>query len=157
MCDEPHNPQSKFICNGFEFIICDVAGQRSERRKWIQCFNSVSAVIYLTYVQHHVRFMTFVSSVNEYDTGLEEANHQNSFTDSIQQWKVISDLQCFKSTPFIVFFNKFDLLEAKLKKTPLTKVFRDYDTFVSQEGKESESDVEKAISYFEGMPRLSRV
>lgn len=130
--------ESKFICNGIEFIICDVAGQRSERRKWIHCFNSVSAVIYLT-------------SVNEYDVGLEEANHQNSFTDSIQQWKVISDLQCFKSTPFIVFFNKFDLLSDKLKKSPLSKVFRDYDNFIQQENKSSDTDVVKAISYFEGV------
>jgi len=130
--------ESKFICGGIEFIICDVAGQRSERRKWIHCFNSVSAVIYLT-------------SVNEYDIGIEEATNQNSFTDSIQQWKVISDLQCFKTTPFIVFFNKFDLLPAKLDKSPLSKVFRDFDLFIQQENKTDDVAVDKAIAYFTGV------
>ena len=125
------------MCSGTEFVICDVAGQRSERRKWIHCFNSVSAVIYLT-------------SVNEYDVGLEEANHQNSFTDSIQQWKVISDLQCFKQTPFIVFFNKFDLLPAKLERSPLSKVFRDYDLYIQQEKLTASSEVDQAIAYFQG-------
>lgn len=40
--------QSTFVCNNIEFTLCDVAGQRNERRKWIHCFSNVSAIIYLT-------------------------------------------------------------------------------------------------------------
>lgn len=38
----------KFDLDGTEVIIVDVGGQRSERRKWIHCFDDVTAVIYLT-------------------------------------------------------------------------------------------------------------
>lgn len=35
------------------------------------------------------------------------------------------------------------------------KVFRDYDSYIQQENKTSESDVDKAISYFEGKRKRS--
>lgn len=41
------------------FRIVDVGGQRSERKKWIHCFEGVTAVI-------------FVSALNEYDLVLAE-------------------------------------------------------------------------------------
>lgn len=85
-------------------------------------------------------------SVNDYDVGLEEATNQNSLIDSIQQFRVISELQCFSKTPFMVFFNKFDLLPEKLKKVPLNKIFRDYEVW-AQDRKEK-SDVDLAIAYF---------
>jgi len=40
--------------NGVEFLFIDVGGQRNERRKWIHCFDSVTAVI-------------FVAAISEYD------------------------------------------------------------------------------------------
>jgi hypothetical protein len=36
------------------FVMVDVGGQRSERKKWLNCFSDVSAVI-------------FLSAINEYD------------------------------------------------------------------------------------------
>ena len=41
------------------FRLCDVGGQRTERRKWIHCFDDVTAII-------------FVAALNEYDMMLEE-------------------------------------------------------------------------------------
>lgn len=38
----------KLEIDGMEVIIVDVGGQRNERRKWIHCFDDVTAVIYLT-------------------------------------------------------------------------------------------------------------
>jgi len=43
----------------YVFRIVDVGGQRSERKKWIHCFEGVTAVI-------------FVSALNEYDLVLAE-------------------------------------------------------------------------------------
>lgn len=53
-----------FFGNAFTFIfqnfrLCDVGGQRTERRKWIHCFDDVTAII-------------FVAALNEYDMLLEE-------------------------------------------------------------------------------------
>ena len=41
------------------FSVFDVGGQRSQRRKWIHCFDNVDAVI-------------FVASLSEYDQVVEE-------------------------------------------------------------------------------------
>lgn len=90
--------------------------------------------------------------MNDYDVTIEEAATHNTLTDSVQQLRVISDLACFKNVPFIVFFNKFDLLPEKLKKTPLNTVFRDYEDFARKKrpdanaGKNSEIDL--AIEFF---------
>lgn len=43
--------------------IVDVGGQRSERKKWIHCFENVIALIYL-------------ASLSEYDQCLEENNQE---------------------------------------------------------------------------------
>lgn len=42
-----------------EFRVFDVGGQRSERRKWIHCFDDVNAVI-------------FIAAISEYDQRLRE-------------------------------------------------------------------------------------
>jgi hypothetical protein len=47
----------------FLFSIVDVGGQRSERRKWIHCFENVIALIYL-------------ASLSEYDQCLEENDQE---------------------------------------------------------------------------------
>lgn len=61
-------------------------------------------------------------SVNDYDTTIEESSNANALADSLQQFRIISELGCFKDTPFIVFLNKIDLLPEKLKRAPLSKV-----------------------------------
>ncbi len=44
--------------NGAPFRIVDVGGQRSERRKWISCFQDVTAVL-------------FVIAISEYQTSVD--------------------------------------------------------------------------------------
>eukprot|EP01126_Amoeba_proteus_P048440 TRINITY_DN5595_c0_g3_i1.p1 TRINITY_DN5595_c0_g3~~TRINITY_DN5595_c0_g3_i1.p1 ORF type:complete len:293 (-),score=29.40 TRINITY_DN5595_c0_g3_i1:293-1171(-) len=94
------------------FLLCDVGGQRSERRKWIHCFGSVAAIIYLV-------------ASNEYDMGIEEA-YANSIEESLSQFKIITGTSFFQKMTFIVFFNKIDLLEKKLKRVPFSQAFSDY-------------------------------
>eukprot|EP01126_Amoeba_proteus_P062050 TRINITY_DN8388_c0_g2_i10.p1 TRINITY_DN8388_c0_g2~~TRINITY_DN8388_c0_g2_i10.p1 ORF type:complete len:358 (-),score=61.38 TRINITY_DN8388_c0_g2_i10:52-1125(-) len=125
--------ETKFVVEGVTFVVCDVGGQRSERRKWIQCFSKVDAIIYLV-------------ATNEYDTTLEESTGFNSMADSLQQFKVISELQLFSSIPFILFFNKFDLFASKISRVPLESVFRDYKAFADEN---KGSDAEKGVAYFE--------
>lgn len=67
----------------------------------------------------------------------------------MQQFRIISELGCFKDTPFIVFLNKIDLLPEKLRRAPLSRVFKDFDAFVQQESLPND-EVEKAVAYFEG-------
>ena len=46
-----------------DFRIIDVGGQRKERRKWIQCFEHVTSII-------------FLSALSEYDLVLQESSNQ---------------------------------------------------------------------------------
>ena len=54
----------------------DVGGQRDERRKWIQCFNDVTAIIY-------------VASSSSYDMVLMEDTSQNRLKESLDLFKSI--------------------------------------------------------------------
>lgn len=56
---------------GISFVIIDVGGQRNEQRKWIHCFEGVSAVIYLI-------------ALDEFDMTLEEDNTTNRFEASLK-------------------------------------------------------------------------
>lgn len=54
----------------------DVGGQRDERRKWIQCFNDVTAII-------------FVTACSSYNMVLREDPNQNRLRESLDLFKSI--------------------------------------------------------------------
>lgn len=54
----------------------DVGGQRDERRKWIQCFNDVTAII-------------FVTACSSYNMVLREDPTQNRLRESLELFKSI--------------------------------------------------------------------
>ena len=91
----------------------DVGGQRSERKKWIHCFDNVTAIL-------------FVVSIAEYDQVLEEDKNVNRMKESMELFENIVNNQYFKRKSFICFFNKKDLFETKIKETPLTICFPQY-------------------------------
>ena len=94
----------------------DVGGQRSERKKWLHCFGSVDAII-------------FLAAINEYDMVLEEDESENRLVESIKLWRALTNAPFFKGIPFILFLNKSDLFEEKLPKVPLQEIFADYPAF----------------------------
>jgi guanine nucleotide-binding protein subunit alpha len=110
--------ETHFVYNGIHFTLVDVGGQRSERKKWLHCFESVTAVIFLT-------------AINEYDMVLEEDATTNRLLESLKLWKALTGSNFFKNTPFILFLNKSDLFEAKIETVPLTDVFTDFEKVTS--------------------------
>ncbi|XP_025772134.1 guanine nucleotide-binding protein subunit alpha-15 [Puma concolor] len=90
--------------------IVDVGGQRSERKKWIHCFENVIALIYL-------------ASLSEYDQCLEENNQENRMKESLALFGTILELPWFKSTSVILFLNKTDILEEKISTSHLATYF----------------------------------
>ena len=58
------------------FSMFDVGGQRDERRKWIQCFNDVTAII-------------FVTACSGYNLVLREDASQNRLKESLELFKSI--------------------------------------------------------------------
>jgi len=96
---------------GFKFL--DVGGQRNERRKWIHCFDSVVAVI-------------FVAAISEYDQVLYEDEKENRLHEAICVFDNICNNKFFEQTAMILFLNKEDLFREKLKTVPLTVCFEEY-------------------------------
>lgn len=108
--------EKNFLVNGHPFKVCDVGGQRSERRKWIHFFDNVTSVL-------------FVVSLSCYDEVIFEESDENAMMESFKIFDKQIKCQSFSITPFILFLNKSDLFFAKIKKVPITIVdcFRSYD------------------------------
>jgi len=105
--------ETHFEFQNTKFTLVDVGGQRSERKKWLHCFNQVTCVIYLT-------------AINEYDMALEEDGTTNRLLESLKLWSALTSSHYFKGTPFILFLNKSDLFEEKIKTLPLSDIFADF-------------------------------
>ncbi|CAO3682316.1 unnamed protein product [Rhizopus stolonifer] len=91
----------------------DVGGQRSERRKWIHCFEAVKLAV-------------FCISLSEYDQVLLEESRQNRMLESLVLYDSVVNSRWFQGTSFILFLNKIDIFEEKIKKIPLIRFFPDY-------------------------------
>jgi len=96
-----------------DFKFLDVGGQRNERRKWIHCFEGVTAVI-------------FVAAISEYDQVLYEDEKENRLHAALRVFDNICNNKYFASTAMILFLNKIDLFQEKLKKVSIKTCFPDY-------------------------------
>lgn len=95
------------------FRMVDVGGQRSERRKWIHCFENVTSIIFLV-------------ALSEYDQVLVESENENRMEESKALFRCIISYEWFQSKSFILFLNKKDLLEEKIKTSHLSEYFPEY-------------------------------
>ncbi|KAM9841171.1 guanine nucleotide-binding protein subunit alpha-14-like [Aulostomus maculatus] len=95
------------------FRMVDVGGQRSERRKWIHCFENVTSII-------------FLAALSEYDQVLYEDKKENRLEESLALFKTILSYSWFQESSTILFLNKTDLLEEKIAKSHLANYFPAY-------------------------------
>jgi len=102
-----------FELKGLTFRVFDVGGQRSERKKWIHCFDNVNAII-------------FISSLSEYDQTLREDNCTNRMQESLKLFDSICNSVWFVEIHFILFLNKKDIFADKILRSPLTICFPEY-------------------------------
>ncbi|XP_076648628.1 G protein alpha q subunit isoform X1 [Halictus rubicundus] len=96
------------------FRMVDVGGQRSERRKWIHCFENVTSIIFLV-------------ALSEYDQILFESENENRMEESKALFKTIITYPWFQHSSVILFLNKKDLLEEKIMHSHLVDYFPEYD------------------------------
>jgi len=90
------------------FSIIDVGGQKSERKKWIKCFEGVTAVI-------------FVASLSCYDEVLYEDYSTNSMTDQLELFDDVCNNPALSETSMILFLNKKDIFQDKIKRVSIAK------------------------------------
>merc|ERR1712117_864977 len=103
-----------FDLDGVVFRMVDVGGQRSERRKWIHCFENVTSIIFLV-------------ALSEYDQILFESENENRMEESKALFKTIITYPWFQQSSVILFLNKKDLLEEKIMYSHLVDYFPEYD------------------------------
>jgi GTPase SAR1 family protein len=103
-----------FKINKVDFKFLDVGGQRNERRKWIHCFEGVTAII-------------FVAAISEYDQVLYEDEKENRLHEAVRVFDNICNNKYFERTAMILFLNKQDLFADKIKKVSLKVCFPEYD------------------------------
>jgi GTPase SAR1 family protein len=106
--------ETEFVIEEYHFKMLDVGGQRNERKKWIHCFENVTAVI-------------FVAAMNEYDQLLFEDNVTNRIVEALNLFSEICNSRWFRNKSMILFLNKDDLFREKIKTVDLKVCFEEYD------------------------------
>ncbi|KAK0462408.1 heterotrimeric G-protein alpha subunit, GPA1-like protein [Desarmillaria tabescens] len=105
--------ETTFKVGELTYKLFDVGGQRSERKKWIHCFENVTALVFLV-------------SLSEYDQMLYEDESVNRMQEALTLFDSICNSRWFVKTSIILFLNKIDLFADKLPRSPLSDYFPDY-------------------------------
>lgn len=100
--------------NGVPFLFVDVGGQRSQRPKWFKCFDDVTSIL-------------FLASSSEFDQILQEDRKTNRIIESCDIFETIVNYPLFTNIAFILFLNKTDLLEEKVKQVSIKDYFPSFD------------------------------
>lgn len=106
--------ETQFQMGRLNIHMYDVGGQRSERKKWIHCFDNVTIII-------------FCVALSEYDQVLLEETTQNRMAESLVLFDSIINSRWFVRTSIVLFLNKIDVFTEKLPHSPLENYFPDYN------------------------------
>lgn len=102
-----------FEIKNVPFKMVDVGGQRSERRRWFECFDSVTSILFLV-------------SSSEYDQVLMEDRQTNRLSESLNIFETIVNNRVFSNVSIILFLNKTDLLGEKVKQVSIKDYFPEF-------------------------------
>lgn len=122
----------KYVIDKKHFEMYDVGGQRNERKKWIHCFDDVTAVI-------------FVAALSEYDQVLFEDSTMNRMVEAVQLFDEICNNRYFTQSNMILFLNKRDLFEEKIQSVHIgdQEAFKDFQPEMGQD-----DYYDQGVSYF---------
>lgn len=121
--------ENDFTISQSQFKMFDVGGQRNERKKWLHCFQGVTAVL-------------FVGVLSEYNLVLYEDDTQNRFVETLELFQNTINSEWFTKTAIILFLNKCDLFREKIQQHRLSDcpVFRVKKYDLTNRGKYPESE-----------------
>jgi len=92
--------EERFQVGQLNYVVFDVGGQRSERKKWIHCFENVNVLIFLV-------------AISEYDQTLYEDSDINRMNEAAGLFESISNSRWFAQSSVILFMNKTDLFKGE--------------------------------------------
>jgi len=100
--------------NMVTFRLLDVGGQKNDRKKWLPCFEYVSAII-------------FVVAISDYDQFLLEDDEKiNRMDDALNFFSSVVNSRWFETPVITLIFNKCEVFREKIKQVPLTVAFPNY-------------------------------
>ncbi|KAG0316436.1 hypothetical protein BGZ99_006918 [Dissophora globulifera] len=105
--------ETTFHIGNLTYRMFDVGGQRSERKKWIHCFEGVTAVLFLV-------------AISGYDQCLVEDKDANQMEEALMLFDQICNSQWFINTAMIMFLNKTDIFRQKIQHSSIKAYFPDY-------------------------------
>ncbi|EFX01247.1 g-protein alpha subunit [Grosmannia clavigera kw1407] len=106
--------ETVFDLGHLSYRMFDVGGQRSERKKWIHCFENVNCLLFLV-------------AISGYDQCLVEDKDGNQMNEALMLWESIANSHWFTKSALILFLNKMDLFKEKLARSPISAHgFTDY-------------------------------
>ncbi|ODV91480.1 hypothetical protein CANCADRAFT_47 [Tortispora caseinolytica NRRL Y-17796] len=105
--------EKNFKMGKLTYKMIDVGGQRNERRKWIQCFDDVTSVL-------------FVVSLCDYAKVLAEDPRYGRLSEDITLFKAVTSSHFFSKASIILFLNKTDLFEQMIPSHPLSRYLPQY-------------------------------
>lgn len=115
----------KFTIKGTVFNVFDTGGQRSERSKWIHCFDSTHCLIY-------------VASLDHWDYNLYEENDLNAMMEQIDCFDLLVNSRYFRNAKIVLLLNFSDLFAEKIgnKKSgkSISVCFEDYEDWKADHG-----------------------
>lgn len=96
----------------------DVGGQRGERRKWIQVFDGITAVIFLV-------------ASSEFDMRIREDNETNRLHEALKLFEDVWSSKFLRASGFILFLNKQDVLKEKIERgLRIDKYFPEFENYI---------------------------
>ncbi|KAJ8975877.1 hypothetical protein NQ317_015210 [Molorchus minor] len=116
-----------------EFWMYDVGGQRGQRKKWIQVFDGIQAILFLI-------------AASDFDQTLREDENVNRLKEAFSLFTDIYRSKFVRDAGLIVFLNKQDLLKKKIEQgRRIEKYFPEYADYrpTDRDGK-FESEYDKA-------------
>ncbi|RCI06499.1 hypothetical protein CU098_013283 [Rhizopus stolonifer] len=105
--------ETTFHLGPLTYRMFDVGGQRSERKKWIHCFDNVTAIL-------------FVVAISGYDQCLVEDRDSNQMHEALMLFDTTCNSHWFVKTSMILLLNKIDIFKNKITYSPIAKYFPDY-------------------------------
>ena len=96
---------SKYFMHDASFVQIDVGGQRTERKKWIHCFEDVLLIM-------------FLAAISEYDQVLEEDHNQNRLEESLNLFGTILSYHWFRLVSIVHQLCSDDQKTVLLLETP---------------------------------------
>uniref|UniRef100_A0A8C0AH35 G protein subunit alpha 13 n=1 Tax=Bos mutus grunniens TaxID=30521 RepID=A0A8C0AH35_BOSMU len=142
-----------FEIKNVPFKMVDVGGQRSERKRWFECFDSVTSILFLVSSSEFdqvlmedrltnrltpstkrwfecfdsVTSILFLVSSSEFDQVLMEDRLTNRLTESLNIFETIVNNRVFSNVSIILFLNKTDLLEEKVQIVSIKDYFLEFE------------------------------